>query len=551
MRLFNRNLIVSALMLIAAPLQSAEPTKKAPDRTIQIVGGTAVPDARYPWMAAVYERVGGTAFAPICGGSLISSRWILSAAHCFVDRDTGQQTDPNDIAFLLGRLDLTSDEGIFDLVSRIVVHPGYNPVGTQNDIALLELSNPVPFEPIPIPGLDNPFPQNGEQATVAGWGATSEGGQQSALLLEVDLPVVSHNACLPFYQNSLDETTEVCAGGSRAGGEDSCQGDSGGPLFVPRGDQLVQAGIVSTGLGCARPGIPGVYTRVSAYFDWITSFVDSPRIYDGSDDADVVAVAEPVEVLTANTRISASVGLGGVNTYQAPGINRLTLETTRGDADLYVFNSAVFTEDTLVCSSFLPDPIDECVLDRVGDYFVAVAGFEDSDYTLTASNGSSEITDFEVVTLQNDQPVSGSLLRDTAAVFRAATGNTATLTSVSGNSDLLVFSSDEINIDNLICISQEDGSAIDTCAYDDSLPEVYIGVFGVTDTSYTLSISSSDSTPEPVVTVESGATDNDADGLGDSGGSSGGGGGSVSKFIALLAFLSLVKYRRRTGAVQL
>ena len=112
--------VFAALLLVFALLSS---TLSAADRTVRIVGGTEVPDSRYPWMAAIYFRVADNRFLPGCGGSLVSERWIVSAAHCFVNG--GVTADPNNVAFLLGATDLTGDDGVFSVVSRIIVHPEY------------------------------------------------------------------------------------------------------------------------------------------------------------------------------------------------------------------------------------------------------------------------------------------------------------------------------------------------------------------------------------------------------------------------------------------
>jgi len=150
------------------------------------------------------------------------------------------------------------------------IWPEYDAATITNDIALLELPDPVDFlTPITLPNLINPVPENGERATVTGWGLTSENGAPSSILQEVDLPIVSHNNCFSFYALDpligVNSETSLCAGAIRAGGRDSCQGDSGGPLFVQRGNQFVQAGVVSFGVGCARPSVPGVYSRVAPF----------------------------------------------------------------------------------------------------------------------------------------------------------------------------------------------------------------------------------------------------------------------------------------------
>ena len=532
--------VFASLLLVLALLSSA---LLAADRTVRIVGGTQVPDNRYPWMASIYFRVADNRFLPGCGGSLISDRWIVSAAHCFVNG--GVPADPNNVAFLLGATDLTSDDGIFNVVSRIVVHPEYNPNTQENDIALLELPQPVGFEPITLPSVANPVPIDGELATAAGWGATSEGGPQSNQLLEVDLPIVAHNACLPFYQNSLNQPLMLCAGGVPFGGRDSCQGDSGGPLFVTRADQVVQAGIVSFGVGCARPGIPGIYTRMIAYTDWISGFVNDLRIYDGSGADEVVAVDNPVQVLEPNSRVADSVGEGDTDIYNTDNVSNIVLETLRGDADLYVFSSANFSSTTLLCVSDEVTPIDQCTLDSTGSLFVAVSGFADSDYVLTVSSGGAEIADREIETLQLDIPVSGSLQENTSVMYRATSGDTATLTSVSGDADLFVFSNDQASLETLICSSEEAGSAIDSCTYADPDSEVFIAVLGYTDADYSLAISSANgvannpggiptsSNPGPEVTPQSPVNDVSVD-ADDSGGNSGGGSLHLGMFVLML-----------------
>jgi len=117
-------------------------------------------------------------------------------------------------------------------------------------------------------------------ATVAGWGATSEGGAGSDRLKEVALPIVSDAQCAAHYGSSTVAATEVCAGYPE-GGQDSCQGDSGGPFMVRNGGSWLLAGIVSWGDGCARPGVPGVYAEVGA----LASFIDSHKGPSGSGAA--------------------------------------------------------------------------------------------------------------------------------------------------------------------------------------------------------------------------------------------------------------------------
>ena len=102
--------------------------------------------------------------------------------------------------------------------------------------------------------------------TVVGNGNTEEGGDQSDVLLEADVPAVSTDACNGPYNGDIVDEVMFCAGGK---GKDSCQGDSGGPIVIKHGNAHSQVGVVSWGEGCNRPGIPGVYARVSSVMSWI------------------------------------------------------------------------------------------------------------------------------------------------------------------------------------------------------------------------------------------------------------------------------------------
>jgi secreted trypsin-like serine protease len=482
-------------------------------RTTQVVGGAEVPDLRYPWMAAIYFRDAASGqFFPGCGGSLIAARWIVTAAHCVVDSSTGQQLSLDDTRFLIGNRNLTASGGVFGSFSRIVVHPDYTADPLQSDIALLQLSAAVSFEPITLANLVHPVPQNGERAMAAGWGSTFQGGDISPLLRQVELPVVAHNACAPFYSNipniSLNESSVLCAGGSQFQRRDACQGDSGGPLFVPRGSGFVLAGIVSAGLGCARPGVPGVYTRVAGFFDWITTFVSVPGVYDGSSEDSVVAVADTVRMLDANSRIAASVARGRTNIYRTTQVSQVTLESTRGDADLYVFSNAVFSAESMVCRAEGDTAVDQCSLANGGTFFIAVAGFENADYTLTVTDGSGEITHTEPATLAPDTPVSGTVPTNITNVYQARAGSRATLTTWSGNTDLYIFSSETFTADTLLCRSRLPGTQQDICDYP-TATTVFIAVAGLSTSSYSLNISNTVATA-----AASGSPCVDADGDG-------------------------------------
>jgi len=115
--------------------------------------------------------------------------------------------------------------------------------------------------------------QPDDKATVIGWGRTMEGGDTSAVLRQVEIPIVSNETCQQSYPNGI--TSNMMCAGREEGGRDSCQGDSGGPLMVRgSGQDWRQAGVVSFGIGCARPNFYGVYTRISQYLFWIDSQIN-------------------------------------------------------------------------------------------------------------------------------------------------------------------------------------------------------------------------------------------------------------------------------------
>jgi len=238
-------------------------------RRARIVGGGNTSPGAWPWQAAMY-RDGDYQ----CGATLISDRWLISAAHCYLRSTT---------RFWLARLGanrrgntLLSPYERLHAVSHIVMHPDYKEVGYVHDIALLRLRDQVEMSDfvrpvcLPPPGSEI---RDGALCTVVGWGQLFESGRIFPdTLQEVQLPLISSPECkkrtvfLPLYR--ITENM-FCAGYER-GGRDACLGDSGGPLMCqePSGEWTL-TGVTSNGYGCARAGRPGVYTKVASYSDWI------------------------------------------------------------------------------------------------------------------------------------------------------------------------------------------------------------------------------------------------------------------------------------------
>nr|WP_255672200.1 serine protease [Glycomyces amatae] len=251
----------AAALTWAGTAANAEEPSPGGDFETKIIGGQPAEEGQYPWLVGVGSSGEGTPWErQFCGGSVITETVVLTAAHCVEDT-----TDPDELVVFSGSVDLESDDLVeTDVVDLHLAHDFNEPVAFANDWALLLLDEPVDAEPIEV-GTE---PTEFDALEVAGWGNTGAGFPTVAEWVEV--PFVDDEACADAYPGEIDAATMLCAGDLADGGVDSCQGDSGGPIMAPGEDgELILAGIVSWGYGCAEPGSPGVYAEVADFNDAI------------------------------------------------------------------------------------------------------------------------------------------------------------------------------------------------------------------------------------------------------------------------------------------
>ncbi|KAK4874414.1 hypothetical protein RN001_013774 [Aquatica leii] len=263
---------------ISTPTRFSVPVKDAYDSASRIINGQPARNGQFPWQ--VLNIISTPTGTGVCGGSLIASNWVLTAAHC--------ADEVYLFTITLGSLYFNSSnvEGAIVIqTDKVIIHEEYDNWFLFNDIALVDLQQNVVFSNViqPIP-LNKEVIGSNVNLTVSGWGKTSDVlNEVSPILNFVQINSISNEDCDKYYGVQVTDGTLCCKGKPA---HSSCHGDSGGPLVkIESNGATTQVGVITFVhvSGCAN-GYPSAYTRTEYYLDWIhTNMRSNFRILTATD----------------------------------------------------------------------------------------------------------------------------------------------------------------------------------------------------------------------------------------------------------------------------
>ena len=291
--------VVGLLLVGLAGVGVSPPMATAIVRAPSIVGGDNTEIQSIPWQILV-EREDPNGGYYICGGSFISTRWIVTAAHCVTD-DVGAVVATAELTVYSGMSKLLKRNASHkSLVTQIQPHPAYSVANVVNDIALIELSSPVTFGSrrtaitLPFDADATTWPAHKTAVKISGWGRTSTNGSSPNRLRSATINVkggpLDDSKCGEWsLAAQYDPVQNLCAGWKR-NGKDICQGDSGGPYAIKVNGLWTLAGVTSFNSGkCGKSALPGIAVRITTFRDWLIPPPPANLTWTYSDPSDTSA----------------------------------------------------------------------------------------------------------------------------------------------------------------------------------------------------------------------------------------------------------------------
>lgn len=434
-------------------------TAQAPDVTPKIVGGEPTPDGERSYQVSLQNPEDGH----FCGGALIDTQWVLTAAHCVQDS----------FEVFLNSTELWGGDGIWIPVAQVIVHPEFDPSTLNHDLALVRLAEPAPETIKPL-ALASPAimaaTRPGDLARVSGWGALNNEREFPTDLQQVDVPLIDNRLCqesyLELYGPDAVTDSMLCAGYPE-GGKDTCSGDSGGPLTLTVDEQDYSIGVVSWGhQQCALPGYYGVYARTDVHLDWIEQAMDSPP-------PEVAKLEKGTPIHGLSGQITERLRFH-LHVPEPAAYLRVAINGGTGDADLRVHYGEYPNSLNEVCYPAMSGNDEQCTFTDApaGIYTVIVEGFTSFDNVTLRG-------DYTLNALENHQTVNElSLAEDTELTLHLDVEERVSnlrfeLTAEAGDPDLYVRLGEAASADDYDCRSLLGEGEVETCLFEVAEPGRY------------------------------------------------------------------------------